>query len=82
MTKSTANATRTITYLQHNDTAITQEIMYYSATGEQKINCISEVLLNVAEGDTIDLRTYGLAGNQVLGGTTFNWTQITVEVIE
>ena len=80
---STSNATsRAFTYLMHNNTAITQESHYFNRTWEQISVSHNAIVRNVSQGDEFYLRVYGLAGINLMGGSSFCHTAITIEVIE
>lgn len=80
---STSNATsRAFTYLMHNNTAITQESHYFNRTWEQISASHNTIVRNVSQGDEFYLRVYGLAGINLMGGSSFCHTAITVEVVE
>ena len=82
LSKATSSATRTFTYLMHNNSDITQDSHYYSSTNEQISISKNPMIVNVSPGDTFYLAVYGASGNQIYGGSRFNWTIITVEVVE
>lgn len=79
---SEANATRSFSYLTHNNNNISQEGAFFSATGQQITTTITPQLKDVQEGDTFGLAVYGYKDNIIGGTTTFATTCITVEVVE
>lgn len=78
---STANS-RAFTYLKHNTTSITQESYYFNRTWEQIRVSHNPIIRAVSQGDEFYLGVYGLAGINLMGGSSFCHTAITVEVIE
>ena len=86
-TVSSANTTRTFTYLMQDisgtATAISQEGSFYSATNQQVNIGYQPRVISVSEGDKFYLRCYGYKNNYIAGATsTFMPTFLTVEVIE
>ena len=86
-TVSSANTTRTFTYLIQDisgtATAISQEGSFYSATNQQVNIGYQPRVISVNQGDKFYLRCYGYKNNYIAGATsTFMPTFITVEVIE
>jgi len=72
---------RAFTYLMHNTTSITQESHYFNRTWQQISVAHNPIIRAVSQGDEFYLRVYGLAGINLMGGTSFCHTAITVEVI-
>ena len=86
-TMSSANTTRTFTYLIQDingtATAISQEGSFYSATGQQFNVSYSPRVISVNQGDAFYLRCYGNKNNTIGGYSGgFMCTIITVEVVE
>lgn len=86
-TVSTANTTRTFTYLMQDisgtATAISQEGSFYNATNQQKNISYGPRVVSVNQGDAFYLRCYGYKNNTIAGAaSTFIPTFITVEVVE
>ena len=86
-TISSANATRTFTYLMQDisgtATALSQEGHWYGGTNWQVVNTYGPITLNVNEGDAFYLSCYGYKNNVIAGATSsFMPTILTVEVIE
>ena len=80
---STSNATnRVFVYLMQNTATLTQESYYFNRTWEQISGTHNEIVRNVSQGDEFYLRVYGLANSKLMGGGSFCYTAITVEVID
>ena len=79
---STTAVSRAFTYLMHNTTSITQESHYFNRTWQQISVAHNPIIRAVSQGDEFYLRVYGLAGINLMGGTSFCHTAITVEVID
>lgn len=79
---SEVDATRSFSYLMHNNKNISQEGAFFSAKGQQITTTITPQLKDVQEGDTFGLAVYGYKDNIIGGTTTFVTTYITVEVVE
>ena len=86
-TMSSANTTRTFTYLMQDingtATAISQEGSFYSATNQQVNIGYQPRVVSVSQGDAFYLRCYGYKNNVIAGAaSTFVITYLTVEVVE
>lgn len=79
---SEVNATRSFSYLTHNNTNISQEGAFFSSTGQQITTTIAPLLIDVSEGDIFGLAVYGYKDNIIGGTTTFATTCLAVEVVE
>lgn len=80
---STSTATsRAFVYLMQNATILTQESYYFNRTWEQISGSHNEIVRGVQEGDIFYLRVYGLTSINLMGGSSFCHTAITVEVID
>lgn len=80
---SSANTTRTFTYLTHNDTSISQEGAFFSATNQEELLSYTPRIISVSPGDTFGLSIYGYKNNGIYyGSSTVMCTFITIEAIE
>lgn len=80
--KAQASASNVNIYLRLNSTAISQEVASFNAVGHTEDISYIPRLIDVSEGDKIDLGIYGTAGNLVQHGyDSIVRSIITVEVV-
>lgn len=80
---SSANTTRTFTYLTHNNTSISQEGAFFSATNQEELLSYTPRIISVSPGDTFGLSIYGYKNNGIYyGSSTVMCTYMTIEAIE